>query len=242
MYTLPMKLADPTASQVTTDAAVAQSMMSLENARVLDLGCGTAAFARKVAEKHPAAKVTALEVDRQQHAKNLASEKPANLEFGRGGAEEIPYDDGTFDLVSMIKSLHHVPQEQIDRAFKEMHRVLKPGGRAFILEPVFMGDFNEVIRVYHDEEKVRLAAFEATKRAVDSGLFELVEERHFLTENRYRDFAEFERKHIGVTHTDHHLTPEQYAEVQRRFAKHATPEGAKFLQPLRVDLLAKKPL
>lgn len=237
-----MKLADPTATQLSTDAAVAQSMLALDAARVLDLGCGTASFARKVAEKHPGAKITALEVDRQQHAKNLASEKPANLEFGRGGAEEIPYDDATFDLVSMIKSLHHVPLELIDRAFAEIHRVLKPGGHALILEPVFMGEFNEVIRVYHDEERVRLAAFDATKRAVDSGRFALVEERHFCSENKYRDFADFERKHIGVTHTEHRLTPEQYAEVQRRFAKHMTPDGARFLQPLRVDLLAKKSL
>ena len=55
----------------------------------------------------------------------------------------------------------------------------------------------------------------------------------------FPDFAAFERQVIGVTHTRHVLSPETHAEVQRRFTTHQTPDGVKFRQPLRVDLLRK---
>ena len=55
----------------------------------------------------------------------------------------------------------------------EIHRVLKPDGLAYISEPVFAGEFNEIIRLFHDELAVREAAFAAVGRAVATGRFEL---------------------------------------------------------------------
>jgi SAM-dependent methyltransferase len=234
-----MRLADPSATRLSTDLDVATTMLRFDGAAVLDLGCGAALFSRQLAMKNPTARFLALEVDAKAHAKNLASEKPANLTFGMGGAEAIPAEGESFDVVTMIKSLHHVPLDRLDDAMSEVRRVLKPGGYFFVLEPVFAGEHNEVMRVFHDEERVRIGAFEATRRAVSSGLFDLVEEAFFVTESKYADFEAFERKHIGVTHTEHRLTPEQLAEVKRRFARHMGPTGARLLAPMRVHLLRR---
>jgi SAM-dependent methyltransferase len=205
-------------------------------ARALELGCGTGRQTRLLA----AGSILALEVDRIQHEKNLAIDDLPDVRFALGGAEAIPAPDASVDAVFLFKSLHHVPLDLLSRAFEEMHRVLAPGGLVYISEPVFGGDYNEILRLFHDEERVRAAAFEATRAAVDRGLFELVSETFFRSKVKYRSFADFEQKVIQVTHTEHRLSPELHARVRTAFEAHLRPDGAaEFLAPFRVDLLRK---
>ncbi len=211
--------------------------LPLKDARILELGCGKAEKTRIVAQQ--AASILALEVDEIQLAKNREIADLPNVRFDHGGAQKIPAKDGSFDIVMMFKSLHHVPLELMDEAFREIHRTLKSGGYAYISEPIYKGDFNEILRLFHDEKIVREAAFEAVKRAVESKRFDLVRQEFFMTPMHFDSFADFEKKIIGVTHTDHRLSPELLREVRAKFEKHMTPDGADFLMPIRVDLLKK---
>ena len=208
-------------------------------ARALELGCGTGRQTRLLAAGGSFGSILALEVDRIQHKKNLLIDDLPGVEFALGGAQEIPAPDGSVDAVFLFKSLHHVPVALLGQAFDEMHRVLASGGLVYISEPVFGGDYNEILRLFHDEEAVREAAFEATRAAVGKGLFELVSQTFFRAKVKYRDFADFEQKVIQVTHTEHRLSPALYAQVKARFESHLGPEGASFLAPFRVDLLRK---
>ena len=53
-------------------------------------------------------------------------------------AESLPYEDGSFDLVIGHAVLHHLPD--LDASFREIHRVLKPGGRCVVAgEPTVVG-------------------------------------------------------------------------------------------------------
>ena len=70
----------------------------------------------------------------------------ARLTFVAAGAQAIPFEAGRFDLALMLKSLHHVPLDLLDRALAEVHRVLRPGGLLYVSEPVFAGALNEVMR------------------------------------------------------------------------------------------------
>ena len=81
------------------------------------------------------------------------------MKFDLAGAQQIPLDDGSVDIVLMFKSLHHVPLELMEASLQEINRVLKPGGLAYISEPVFSGDFNDILRLFNNEKKVREAAF-----------------------------------------------------------------------------------
>ena len=233
-----MRICDPTATDVRDEMEFLQGLLPLEGARVLELGCGRAFKTRWLADNGAAA-VTALEVDRIQHEKNLRIDDLPTVTFAYGGAEAIPADDASHDIVAMFKSLHHVPVEGMGRAMGEIARVLRPGGLAYLSEPVYAGEFNEILRLFHDEKVVREAAFAALRRAVASGALELVGQHFFNSVSAFDDFAQFEERILNVTHSDHSLAPDLHAEVKRRFEACLTPEGARFLVPLRVDLLRR---
>jgi SAM-dependent methyltransferase len=234
-----MNLLGPADQQEQLESQVYGALLPLAGARILELGCGRADATRAIASAHPDARITAMEVDMTQHAINVAHRDLPNVEFVEGGAQAIGAPDASFDVVLMFKSLHHVPGDMLDAALREIRRVLVPGGLAYVSEPVFAGAYNDVIRIFHDEERVRRVAFDALQRAVASGSFELVCERFFLAPVKFASFDEFEKRVIGVTHTQHRLTTEQYAATRAAFAAHEGSEGARFRQPIRVDLLRK---
>jgi len=234
-----MQLADPAIARTCTDSDVYESLLELDGARVLELGCGKADHMRAIAKAHSSARIIAAEVDKIQHAQNLASVHPESITFADFGAESIPLADASNDVVLMFKSLHHVPLASLDDALSEIHRVLGPGGHAYISEPVFAGPLNEMIRIFNDEEVVRKAAFDAVCRAVDTGLFELASETFFLVPVQYKDFAEFDRRHFQVTYRERGVSDAHWSAVERLFNTHLGPDGVKLSQPIRVDLLRK---
>lgn len=235
-----MKIADPQADLLCDEREIYQALLPLHGATVLELGCGRADKTLDIARKCGVAAITAMEVDDIQHGKNLAlRDLPATVIFRRGGAEAIPAPDAGFDIVLMFKSLHHVPGALLPQAMAEIHRVLKPGGLAYLSEPVYAGDFNDILRLFHDEKVWREAAFAAIQQAVQSSLFELVEQRFFSTPGHFDGFEQFEDRMLKATHTRHNLSPELYQTVRDKFMQHMTPSGADFRNPVRVDLLRR---
>ncbi len=234
-----MRLQGPDPQPIQDELDVLSELVPLRGARVLELGCGAAEKTRQMVERGGATAVVAAEVDEIQHGKNLRIADLPAVTFRAYGAEAIDEPDASFDAVVMFKSLHHVPVPLMDRALREIRRVLKPGGLAYLSEPVFAGDFNEVLRLFHDESVVRREAFEAIRRAVTEGVLELVEERFFKNVIRLDSFAQFERGVLGATHTEHDLSPELLARVKARFEGFRGPEGYVFQIPNRVDLLRR---
>jgi ubiquinone/menaquinone biosynthesis C-methylase UbiE len=222
------------------EATVYQHCLPLAGARILELGCGTAAHTIAIASHEPSVSITAYEIDAIQHHKNKMLTAPPNILFKFGRAQAIAEPDSTFEIVMMFKSLHHVPLEQLDQVFEEIARVLKPGGLVYLSEPIFAGPFNELLRLFHDEEHVRRAAFEATCRAVSSGKFSSVEEIFFTSPVRFEDFADFEHKVINVTHSNHQLDVDLYNLVKKKFEQSQSPDGVQFSTPMRVNVLKKR--
>lgn len=236
---LNLRLAGPKEQPITNEFVVLTELLPFAGAEVLELGCGAAEKTRQIAERTEVARILATEVDQIQHAKNLLVTDLPKVEFQAFGAEAIVAPDASFDIVLMFKSLHHVPESLMDQSFAEIYRVLKPGGLAYISEPVFEGEFNEVIRLFNDEEVVRKHAFAAIGRAITSGQFALVEERFFRNVVKFKSFAQVENGLINVTHTDRHVTADQLKKIRERFENFKRPEGHVFEVSNRVDLLRK---
>lgn len=234
-----MRISDPAGSRDGNENDILKSLLPLRGAHVLELGCGKADKTRALAQGGEIAAITALEVDEIQHARNLRIDGLRNVSFQLGGAEAIPVADASFDIVLMFKSLHHVPMEKMDQALSEIRRVLKPGGLAYLSEPVFAGEYNDILRLFHDEKTVREAAFAAIQRAVKDGTLELVGQTFFNAPVHFAGFEQFEEQVLKVTHTQHRLSPELYEAVRTAFMRHLTPQGVSFQAPMRVDLLRK---
>jgi len=217
-----------------------EELHELNGQRILEVGCGRALLTRQIATTGHERQLVALEVDQVQHAINLEIEDLPNVHFGLGSAQELPVEDCSFDSVFLFKSLHHVPVEHMDRALDELARVLKPGGRAHISEPLYMGAFNEILRLFHDEEFVRREAYAAVQRAVDRGLFRQISQCFFRSPGFFADFAEFKERIIDVSHLNHNLSDELLAEVKARFEAIMQPDGAHFSSPCRIVLLVRE--
>jgi len=108
----------------------------------LEVGCGTGFFSLnlKQAGVIDQVHVTDLSPGMVEASKENARRLGFEIEGRVADAERLPYDDGTFDLVVGHAVLHHIPD--VENAFTEMLRVLKPGGRFVICgEPTRYGDF-----------------------------------------------------------------------------------------------------
>jgi demethylmenaquinone methyltransferase/2-methoxy-6-polyprenyl-1,4-benzoquinol methylase len=104
--------------------------------RLLDVGCGPGQFSIMAAERLAHAEVvgvdlapTMIELARGHAA---ASAARARLRFELGDAMALPFGDAEFDTVLSSGSIKQWPDAA--RGMAEMHRVLAPGGRAFVLE------------------------------------------------------------------------------------------------------------
>ena len=223
---------------VTDELEVLAAMVPLADQDIIELGCGSARLARALLARYPGSRVTALEVDERQHAKNLAA-PAAGLHFKAAGAQAIPSADHSFDVALMLKSLHHVPVPAMAQALGEIARVLRPGGHLYVSEPVYAGELNEVVRLFNDEGVVRAAAQAAVNDALATGGWLTVAERRFEMPAHFADFEQFEQRMMRPTFADHRIDEAKLAEVGLAFAPHCGPQGAHFTRPMHVRLLRR---
>jgi ubiquinone/menaquinone biosynthesis C-methylase UbiE len=101
---------------------------------VLDIGCGSGYFSRRIAPVvAPEGAVVGIDPS-QPMLEYAAAHSPDNCAFRAAGAEDLPFADASFDLVVSSLAFHHIPAESRADAVQEISRVLRPGGRLFIAD------------------------------------------------------------------------------------------------------------
>lgn len=97
--------------------------------KVLEIGCGTGLFTRKVYEQTKAA-ITAIDISEEllTEARKLLPEATFKID----DAMNLSFPDNYFDVVFGSSVLHHL---EMEKSIKEILRVLKPGGRMVFAEP-----------------------------------------------------------------------------------------------------------
>lgn len=231
-----MKLVEENITQTIDEMYIIETL-NLNGKTILELGCGAAAMTKKIAQNGFARDIIACEVDEIQYKKNLQN-PIKNVKYMFCGAENIELEDNSVDFVFMFKSFHHVPKELMPQALHEIRRVLKPNGLAYISEPLFAGEQNELIAMFHDEEEVRKDAFDAIRNCVEKAELKLFKEFFFQTETQYSNFEDFKKRQMNLTYNNDNSDEELEKKVQEKFESFGGASRV-FLKPFRVDILQK---
>jgi ubiquinone/menaquinone biosynthesis C-methylase UbiE len=100
--------------------------------RLLDVGCGPGRFVLAAsAAVGSSGEVHGIDAAPQmiRVARRKAARAGVNAQFHVGAFEEMPFEDGYFDVITNCLVMHHLPVEVKRKGFREARRVLKPGGR-----------------------------------------------------------------------------------------------------------------
>jgi len=100
-----------------------------ESDHVLEIGCGTGLFTRKVYSRTKA-NITAIDISEEllEEARKLLPEATFKID----DAMNLSFSDNSFDVVFGSSVLHHL---EMEKSLREILRVLKPGGRMVFAEP-----------------------------------------------------------------------------------------------------------
>ncbi len=93
---------------------------------ILEIGCGRGGGLSYINHNLFPKNVTGVDLNKKaiQFCNNFYTE--ANASYLQANAQKLPFDDNSFDVILNIESSHRYPKEEL--FFKEVHRVLKPGG------------------------------------------------------------------------------------------------------------------
>ncbi len=104
--------------------------------KILDVATGTGDLAIQTSKALPEAEITGLDISqgmlevgkRKIFKRNLSN----RIQMVYGDSEALPFEDNSFDAVIVAFGVRNF--ESLNKGLKEMNRVLKPGGKVFILE------------------------------------------------------------------------------------------------------------
>jgi Methylase involved in ubiquinone/menaquinone biosynthesis len=113
-----------------------QKMLELcdvkEGDKVLDVGCGNGKLIDKISHK---AKIKAYGIDISPNMIKECKSQYPDIEFAVTSGEKLPFDDGSFDIVTICCVLHHLHNPS--KFFEEAKRVLVKDGIIIVGEPCY---------------------------------------------------------------------------------------------------------
>lgn len=104
--------------------------------KVLDLGCGTGTLSLLAKTSCAHAQVVGLDGDAAilEIARKKAAAASMEIAFDGGSAFDLPYEDNSFDRVISSLVFHHLTRQNKISAFRQVFRVLRPGGELHIAD------------------------------------------------------------------------------------------------------------
>ena len=209
------------------------SNVDLTGKTVLDVGCGVGKLTRLISgycEKIYGIDLPEIiEIARKTEYKE-------NTIFLPGTAQQLPVEDNLADIIIYFASFHHVPPEEMDNAFKECKRVLKPGGLVCFVEPIARaGSYFELASLVNDETEIQKIAYDKII-ALPTNHFAAKLETFGYLERSYNDFE----NHIKIYTTDESRKNEILSKAKEvLMQKKFRPEEKGFHSHFRLNIFEK---
>jgi len=218
-------------------AAALNERHPLQEADVLDVGCGDGAFVRELTRA--GAQVTGLECSEAQLVLCREAPRAGGERYVEGVGQSLPFPDESFDVVVFRGSLHHVPAAAMAEALREARRVLRTAGDIHVFEPLTTGTHFRLTRIVEDETEVRAQAQAAMTAAVAEGWLQRAQSAVLEAEVVYEDLGALRRRIVAIDASRAGAFDARLAELERAFATEGKPvEGGRlFTQLFRLDVL-----
>ena len=155
---------------------------------VLDLACGTGTLAIRAKRQHPGCEITGIDADDRilKIARGKAKKEGQAINFQQGFSTKLPFRDRHFDCVLSSLFFHHLLPDAKQLTFREVHRVLKPGGQLHIADWGKPGSFLMRGLFYFIQ---LLDGFDNTRDIVQGRLPELMRQAGFRNVTTGREFS-----------------------------------------------------
>ncbi len=115
------------------DVAIARKVLSMIpddfSGKILDVPCGTLVFTAKKYQRLKKAELVCLDYSEDMLDQGKARAEKcelSNVKFMQGDVGNLPFEDGSFDVVMTMNGVHVFPDKE--KAWTEMTRVIRPGG------------------------------------------------------------------------------------------------------------------
>jgi ubiquinone/menaquinone biosynthesis C-methylase UbiE len=194
--------------------------------RYLDLGCGTGNYTIELQKKG----VTLTGVDPSEEMLKLARSKSDEIDWIIGSAEKIPAENASFDGCLATLTIHH--WSDLERGFKEVSRVLKPGGRLvlFTSTPKQMRGYwlNNYFPVMLEDSIEQMPAFEQIQKAIEKAGLKYDYREHYLIQPNLEDLFLYAGKHNPSLYFDE--------EVRRGISSFSSLSNAKEVEEGLINL------
>ncbi len=113
-------------SKLTLSEFFNENIESVNNKKVLELGCGTGLLWKTINEKFINCDITLSDYSKRMIETSKANLKDFNYSYEEIDYHKIPYEDNTFDIIISNHNLYH--SNDINLVLSEIHRVLKTDG------------------------------------------------------------------------------------------------------------------
>lgn len=218
---------------------VLTSQLDIAGKRLADVGCGSGSLSHALA--HKGAKVIGLDISEAalRQAKIGASEDGTGFAAALGQA--LPLPNQSIDIAIYFNALHHIPVADMELALDEVARVLRPGGRLYVAEPLAEGPHFSLVRAIEDETEVRAAAYEALKGLRNQAEWSEHFETLYTASVAYASFAAFCDRLLAVDEGRGATFEALRSSLLERFTAlgREGDKGWLFDQPMRTNLFER---
>ena len=159
----------------------------------LDIGCGSGTFLSILDSKFSAG----IDISEKQITyanKKYSTDNKKFLQFDK----VIPFQDNSFDSVSMIELIEHLSDDEIANIFQQIYRVLKKGGKIYITTPNYLSlwpilEFflNKVSKVSYEHQHISKFNFLNINKIIDKNKFNIIKKNSFIYLSPFTAFFSF---------------------------------------------------